>query len=399
MRRLIIILLLLIASVWGGVLAMRHPGFLLIVYQPWMVQMPLWFALISVLVFLGLFYFIIDSIDRVGFLWFRLKNWLHIRREHKAYSKTQAGLATLIEGRYKKAERLLLAGTKQSIDPLINYLSAARAAHKQGAYDRRDSYIQKAYEIAPKASLAIGLTQAELEAEQGQFEQAIATLTHLRQVSPRHPQVIKLLEKIYVRLGDWNSLKSLLPAMRKARVLNHHEYALFEKNIYCEIFHAASGKRLSDVRQIWNEVPRHLKKQPDIVLAYVTQLLQYVPVTGPETSKEIEELIRKILKHTFHPALANIYGRLHFTDLNRQLVIAGAWVNMYGQKPELLFILGSVCMRLQLWGKAKDYFSRCLAQGPNPRASLAYGRLLESLGEKDEAMQKYREGLSCEIGG
>ena len=104
----------------------------------------------------------IDSFDRMGFLWFRLKNWLHIRREHQSYSKTQQGLALLIEGRYKKAEKYLIAGVNQSIDPLINYLSAARAAQAQAAFDRRDHYIQKAYEVAPKARLAIGITQAEL---------------------------------------------------------------------------------------------------------------------------------------------------------------------------------------------------------------------------------------------
>jgi HemY protein len=204
-------------------------------------------------------------LHRVAFLWFRLKNWLHIRREHKSYSKTQQGLAALIEGRYKKAERLLLAGIKLSIDPLINYLSAARAAHEQGAFERRDHYIQQAYEVAPKAKLAIGLTLAELEADQGQLEQATATLTHLQEISPRHPQVLKLLEKIYVRLGDWQQLQALLPAMRKAKILNSHEYELFEKNIYCEIFLTASDKRLSDIRAMWEEVPRYLKKQPDVV--------------------------------------------------------------------------------------------------------------------------------------
>jgi HemY protein len=395
MRRLIIILLFLIASVWCGVLAIQHPGFLLIVYQPWMVQMPLWFAFISFLLFLGLFYILVDSIDRIGFLWFRLKNWLHLRREQKSFSKTQHGLAAFIEGRYKKSERLLLLGMKQSLDPLINYLFAARAAQQQKAFERRDSYIKKAYEIAPRANLAIGLVQAELESDQGQYEQAIATLTHLRELSPRHPKVLKLLEIIYVKLADWEHLKQLLPSMRKAKVITAEECDVFEKNIYCEIFRAASSKRLSDVRLIWSDVPRYLKKQPDVVCAYTTQLLQHAPVTGAETTKEIETLIRKCLKTEWHAGLATIYGKLILTDLNRQLVIAGAWLKMYGQKPELLFLLGKICAQLQLWGKAKDYFSNCLAQGPNPAASLAYGRLLESLGEKELAMQKYREGLNC----
>lgn len=393
MRRLIIILLFLVASVWLGMLAIRHPGFLLIVYQPWMVQMPLWFAILGFLLFFGLFYIVVDSIDRVGFLWFRLKNWLHIRREHKSYSKTQQGLAALIEGRFKKSEKLLLAGVNQSIDPLMNYLGAARAAYEQGGYARCDGYIQKAYEIAPKAKLAIGLTQAELEFKQNQLEKATATLTHLRTLSPNQPRVLRLLEKIYVRRGEWKNLQSLLSGLRKAKLLTADEAETFEKNIYCEMFRAAGDKRLSDVRLLWNEVPRHLKKQPDIVSAYVAQLFKHLPVTGSETSREIEELIRKVLKTTWHAELARIYGQLTFADYNRQLIIVGAWLKMYGQQAELLLLLGKCCAHLQLWGKAKDYFARCLALGPNAEVSLAYGRLLEALNEPQEAMQKYKEGL------
>ena len=88
-----------------------------------------------------------------------------------------------------------------------------------------------------------------------------------------------------------------------------------------------------------------------------------------------------------------IYSKFSFDNLNRQLVIAGAWLKIYGSKPEILLFLGKTCMQIQLWGKAKDYFERCLAQGPNPEAELDYGRLLEKLGENDEATASYREVL------
>lgn len=394
MRRLIIFLILLIASVWLGMEIIRHPGYLLLVYQPWMVQMPVWFALVSLILFLGLFYFLITGVDKINFLWFRLKNWLNLRREHKFYSKTQQGYAALVEWRFKKAEKLLLAGVNQSFEPLVNYLSAARAAHQQAAFDRRDDYIQKAYQAAPKADLAIGLTQAELEIEQDKFEQAAATLNHLREVSPRHPRVIKLLERIYAHKGDWKNLQSLLPAMLKAKLITKDEQEIFEKNIYCALFTESQDKRLSDVRLVWKDVPRRLKNNPDVVYAYVTLLLRHAPVTGVETTKEIEELIRKILKSQWDAKLAVVYGKLPLANLNRQLVIAGAWMKMYGPQPELLLLLGKLCLRLQLWGKARDYFEKCLAQGPNAEASLEYGKLLEQLGEEQEALQKYKEGLS-----
>ena len=75
MRSLIIFLFFLVLSVWLGLQAERHPGYLLLVYHHWMIQMPLWFVLISVIVIFALFYLLIDSIDRCQFLWFRLQNW------------------------------------------------------------------------------------------------------------------------------------------------------------------------------------------------------------------------------------------------------------------------------------------------------------------------------------
>lgn len=393
MLRLIIFLLFLILSVWFGLEIVRHPGYLLIVYQPWMVQMPIWFALLSAVIIFLLFYLVIDSIDRLQFMWFRLKNWLHIRREHKSYSKTQRGLATLIEGRWKKAEQLSLAGVNQSFEPLINYLAAAKAAHEQDGFDRRDAYIEKAYKVAPNAELAIGLTKAKFEFEQDQLEQAVATLTGLRQIAPRHPRVLRLLEKVYVRLGDWQNLQTLLPSMRKAKMLTPTEYELFEKNLYCEMLRNAHNKNANELQTMWNNIPRAQRKNPDVISEYVKQLLRPDNSPTKSTTDEVEELIRKGLKQNYQPDLARIYGNLPFANLNRQLVIVGAWLKMYGPKPELLLTLGKLCVRVQLWGKAKDYFEKCLEQGPNAEASLEYGKLLEYLNDPQEAIQVYRNGL------
>lgn len=389
MRRLILFLLFLVASVWFGLEMMRHPGYLLIVSQPWMVQMPLWFALITAFFTFLLFYFLLDSIDRFQFLCFRFKNWLRFRREQQSFSKTQQGLSCLIEARWKKAERLLLKGANQSSEPLINYLGAAKAAHELGAFDRRHAYIQKAYKIAPKADLAIGLTQAQLELSQDQLEQAEATLNYLRQQYPRHPRVLKLLERVYVRLADWKSLEELLPGMRKAKLINAEQMEHFEKNVYCEMLHDYTCKSIVELNQMWENIPRHIRKNPDVVYAYVKKLVAF---SG--SSKEMEDVIRRTLKHSWHAGLAQIYSTLPFDNLNRQLVIAGAWLKMYGQQPALLLLLGKLCVRVQLWGKAKDYFERCLSLGPHAEAALEYGKLLEQLGEMDEAMRVYREGLA-----
>jgi HemY protein len=400
MWRLFLFLLILIFSVWFGLEIVHHPGYLLLVYEPWTVEMPVWFALLTFLIFLGLFYLLITSIDHIRFLFYRFKNWLYFRREQKSYSKTQLGLTALIEGRWKRAEQLLIAGVNQTLDPLINYLAAAKAAHEQGAYDKRDVYIQKAYKIAPHAELAIGLTQAQLEFDQGQFEHAEATLNHLFETSPYHPGVLKLLEKIVVRLGDFDRLMKLIPNMRKAKVLDKEQAALFEKNLYAEMLNQTRIKSLEDLQKIWQEMPRSLRKDPNIIYLYTKQLLRFHaalktidPKRAIDVQKEAEDLIRKTLNHSWHEGLVNLYGTIQFKNVDRQLVIAGAWLKMYGERKALLLLLGKLCVEEKLWGKAKDYFEKCVAQGQNAACIFEYGKLLEQLGEMNAATQLYRNEL------
>lgn len=392
MYRLIIYLLILIASVWIGLTVVKHPGYLLIMYQPWMVQMPLWFAILATVIFFLFFYFLITSIDQIHLLFYRFKNWLRIRRQNISYTKTQQGLAALIEANWQSAIRLFLAGVSQTIEPLVNYLGAAKAAHELHDYEKRDQFIQKAYQIAPHADIAIGIVEAEFALEQDNLEQATAILNHLRQAQPKHPRVLRLLEKTYVRLSDWNNLLTLLPQLYKAKLLTKEQYEQFEKNIYCELLQTNHIQDRYALDKVWHDVPRAQKKNPVLVTAYVKQLLRF-----PNSSKEVEDLIRKILKHTYNAELVTIYSTLSFENINRQLALTGSWLKTYGDKPELLLLLGKLCVRAQLWGKAKDYFERCLSISPNPEAALEYGKLLEQLGEQEEALARYRESLTQEV--
>ncbi len=384
MRQLISLLIILAASVYLGVWLMQHPGTVTILMHPWLIEMPLWFALTALVVLLFIFYFCIDFIDHLQLMWFRIKNWWRFRREHRLSNKTQHGLTLLIEGRYKKAERLLLAGIHQSVDPLMNYLSAARAARELKANERSAEYLQKARKIAPHAELAIGLTEAEIDLTHEKPRHAAEILERLLKMSPRHPRILSLLEKAYVRLAEWQRLLALLPNMRKARILTSEQFALFEKNVYCEIIKNTENKTLPELEKLWYSLPRHVRKNPDVVLAYVKKLLQVSAFT------QIEELIRSTLRNHWQPELVAMYGTLPFVNLNRQLVIVGAWLKMYGDQQPLLLTLGRLCARIQLYGKAKEYFDRSLELGADRETLLTYAALLEELHETDAAMKKYR---------
>lgn len=57
----------------------------------------------------------------------------------------------------------------------------------------------------------------------GQLEQAHATLTRLRELSPKHPYVLKLLAKVLYRQEHWDTLLELLPELVKQNLLKNDD--------------------------------------------------------------------------------------------------------------------------------------------------------------------------------
>ncbi len=391
MRRFIIGIIILFFSVWLGLKIAKDPGLALFTYNDWSVEMPLWFAALCLLVLMLIIYFLVRFFDEIDTSFYRWKNWLRWRKKNKAYSKTNRGLIELIEGHWRTAENYLLEGIDQSDAPLINYLAAAKAAHERAAYDKRDAYLRQAHDLAPHADVAIGLTQAELQFDQGQLEQALATLNHLRTIAPLHGVVLKLLQKLYVRLADWKGLLKLLPSLRKAKLLTTEQLTLLELHVYQEILNGTANKTesIQTLHAYWATVPRHLQKNPALIACYVKQLLRY-----KEAASEIEELINRTLKKSWDSELVRIYGLLITENSKKQLAHAEKWLKLYPNQAVLLLTLGRLCMRCQLWGKARSYLEDSLKLEAIPDAYIEYGRLFEYLGDMPAAVQNYRDGLA-----
>lgn len=391
MRRFFCFLIILIFSVWIGVNVAKDPGYAVFAYGHWTAEMPLWFAVVAFIVVLLLMYAILRFFDGIDFSLYRWKNWLRWRRKYKSYSKTNRGLIELIEGHWRNAEYYLLEGVRQSDAPLINYLGAAKAAHEQHAYDKRDAYLRKAHDIAPQADVAIGLTQAQLQFEQGQLEQSLATLGHLRAVAPKQGFVLKLLERVYVRLGDWSGIIKLLPNLRKAKLITEEQVGQLEEKAYQESLRTAASKHegLLGIQRVWLSIPKKFQKDPALIYCYAKLVMLY-----PEMATDIEILLYKTVKRSWDKDLVRLYGLLETSDPKKQLAHAEHWFKQYGNQAVLLLTLGRLSMRCQLWGKARSYFEESLELQACPETYAEYGKLLEQLGELNNAVKSYRDGLA-----
>jgi HemY protein len=386
MRFLFAALLVLAATIGLTLVAQRDPGYVLLSYSGWSVETSLGLFLAALAIAFALLYFTIRLLAGTFHLPLRLGGWQRRRHAARARRRTNRGLIALAEGNWPRAERDLSRAAKTSDTPLINYLGAARAAQKQDAEDRRDQYLSQAYESMPDAELAVGLTQADVQLSQGQLEQALATLRHLRGIAPKHTYVLYLLKKLYEKLESWDDLHDLLPELRRHHILNPSELEALEHRV-CRMRLTLAGDSLESLQQYWETLPKALRHTPDLVHDYAARL---IPLNAEQ---QAEEILREALKKQWDPQLVRLYGQVRGADLNLQLTTAEHGLKEHENHPELLLALSRLCLHNQLWGKARSYLEASLGMEQRAETYCELGNLLQQMGETEKAAQHFRMGL------
>ena len=99
------------------------------------------------------------------------------------------------------------------------------------------------------------------------------------------------------------------------------------------------------------------------------------------------------LKQDWRATLVKLYGLVEGPDPSKQLQRAEGWLTERPDDADLLLTTARLCLRNELWGKARSYLETVLAVRPTPEAYQVYGRLLSQLGEADAAADAYKDGL------
>jgi HemY protein len=377
----IIIVVVLLLSAFGVHFLLADPGSVAIVFRGHLVQM-------SVPVFVGL------AIALVLALWVLHKIIVAPRRLGEAAGRYRSirsgqkltkGLIAVAEGNLARGERLLGRAASTSDSPLFNYLQAARAAHLQRKDERRDEWLRMAFQEAPEAANAVLLTQAEFQLDRGQHEQALATLRRVEEDTPDHAQALALMARLYYRLEDWDALAGLLPRLRKNAQVPAAKLDEWTSQVHKVALQKAADADVLDAA--WTAVPKKLRSETALREQYFEGLMR----VGLHDRAEKE--LTAALKSDWQGPLVRLFGLVQATDTTKQLKKAENWLKNRGEDPDLLLAAARLCLRNELWGKARSYLETVIGLRPTPEAYREYGALLTRLGEADAAADAYRDGL------
>lgn len=395
MFKFLIGLLILIVVVLGAILFIKEdPGFLLVKYGDYSIETSLAFGIIAVAIIALLVHFLFKVIVGIWHIPLSVKRQSQNRRFTKSRKLLNQGLIDLAEGRFAQAENNLIKLVDYSENPLIHYLAAARAAQLQGKHDARDSYLKAAHEAKPEAEIAIGVTQASLQLSHQQNEQALATLTHLRSIAPRHDHVIRLLARVHYQLEDWVALAELLPDIRKKKLLKDEKLKVMETVAYKGFLNiSADTDNRSSLDLAWDKMPKAVQADADILMHCVRL---YNKANWQLAGAE--QLIVKSLDRQWHDGLIETYGELSASDPTNQLKQAEKWLADYGENESLLLALGRICIRAKLWGKAQGYLEASIGVNATPPACFALAELFsQHLQQQDKSSDYYKKGLELSL--
>ena len=377
----ILVVLALLVSVIAANALLADPGYVAISIRGYLIEMSVPVLLLALVVLLAAVWFALKLLAAPR----RIGEAAGRYRAGRAGEKLTAGLIEVAEGNYAKGEKLLARGAITSVTPLFSYLQAARAAHLQGEDKRRDEWLKLAYEQSPEAASAVLLTQAEFQIDRGQYEQALATLRQLEENASDHSYTLALLGRLYYRLEDWDELGRILPQIEKQGRVGSTTVDKWAIKVHGEALRQATDP--GEVDAAWKKVPRRLKSSVELVETWIDALVRI-----GESERAEKELV-SLLKKDWRGPLVERYGLVEGADAARQLKQAEDWLSRHADDPDLLLATARLCLRNELWGKARSYLETVLSLRPSPEVYREYGHLLNQLGEGDRAAEAFREGL------
>ncbi|MEI7866851.1 MAG: heme biosynthesis HemY N-terminal domain-containing protein [Candidatus Methylumidiphilus sp.] len=394
MRRALLYLFGCLVAVGATVFALRYvsshggSGYVIVGIGQWSVESSLLFTGVLLAVTFVLLYFAVRLIVTAISLPKILKQRGFEQRSKRSQEALLTGLIESAEGNFETAEKHLIRHAANSGVPLINYLTAARAAQSRGALEQRDEYLKLAQETMPEAELAIGLTKVELQLSNQQFEEALESLTQLDKIAPSHAAVLKLMHQAYANLADWQGLSLIIPQLKSNKVMMEAEIKLLETETFCSLIKQKTEARDAvALRNLWLEIPGHIRKSSGVLQLYCAAMIE----AGAEV--EVEPLVRQAIGTEWSETLIVLYGCIHMPDTVDQLVKGEAWLKAHPKDAILLRVLGKLSLRAGLLDKAASYLKASLAAEPSVEAYQLMGDVLMKENDPLSACQFFRNGL------
>ncbi len=377
MRKLITFMIIVALTLLAALVTpwlIEDPGYFYFRFAGYEVEMRLIVAFGLLVVFIVAFWLVVYFMRMPK----NVARSLSSKRSRKSFAK---GLLALSEGKWKAAEKLLLQSTNNSPTPELGYMAAARAAVAQNAIEQAFGYLDEA-ESHTDNPLTIDLTRCELWIKIGENRQAIELLQRILRSYPNNPRALSLMLQASQNAENWPQLQAILPKVEKLAILPQDKAAvLTHHSIEQQLKQATSADQL---QAQWDGLHKNDKATYRYVYAYAENGMKL----------GMHEAVAQVTEHAlvgnFSQELLEIWRQLDL-DHQHQLKVAEKWLKKHADNGHLYQILGDLCLRNKLWGKAYEYLQKSLDIEPSAKTYEFMARYFDAVDEPENALRAYRK--------
>ena len=378
MRALIAFLLIAAAAVTLALLFRLNTGYVLFVAPPYRVELSQnAFIIIAVLAFFAL-YMLVRAGVRLSRLPAEVRESRRRRQFERFRSKQDAAVVALIEGRHGKARQFAQEALAIPHSTPVAALVGARAALETRDYAAAAAMLDRPDTREAKLAVPRLMLEAELALERGQPADALARLAELRREAGLHTAAQRLELRALTAAGRPAEVPALVDQLVKRKVYDAQQGELLRASAHAETL-ASLAHDAAGLRAYWARVPEADRLQPKVARAAAKSFLEL------GSDREAADILARCLERTWDSGLAVLYAECRAPDATRQLETAERWLVAHNQDASLLYALGRLCERSELWGKAQTYLEASLALDNHWRAHVALADLFTKLDRPDEA--------------
>lgn len=385
-------LLVLTLAVALAVFLRETSGNVLVMVNDLRIEVSLAFAVMSlVMLFVGL-YVLLRLLSWLIAIPSRLRAWNDRRVSKKEHELLEQGWTELLEGRYSHAEKdltRLFDQTRSANRQVLAALSAARAAHALGEFERRDQLIARARETANTDTAlneAVITAAADLYLDQGEPQLALDSLLPLQQSGARHVHTLRLLLRAYRQLNQHEKVFELTRSLSRRTALPASEASQMITTAAAALIRA--GQHDDSWRKIWKELKTEERTAADVALA---------AAEANESLGQFDEaaaILEQAIVVSYDPRLLSAYARSDAKHVARRLEKAESWLEKRPEDPDLLATLGTLCLQGQIWGQAEHYLQRSVARRNDARVHALLGSLYDRLNRPQDATRHWRKATA-----
>ena len=383
-------LLLIVALAAGIAYTARHyPGEVIVNVASYRVTMKLFVVVLlllaTVAVLIGLWRLYATMVGLPE----RWRDWRSQKRENRSLSALQTATLALHEGRWAHADKAAKIAARHPQAAGLAALLGAASAHAQNKPHQATDWLGQLDSLDDKADFADAkaLQNADMALAQGD---ASAALTHLDGVSAqlrKHSERYQALRvSAHAAANHWHEVLQISLDKKWQVPLATKSHWQSQAIIGLSNDETSSASYLT---ALYKDMPDDVRANDDVITAYAKALIR------TEALGHARRVIEEAQRDTWRPQLLKLYTQASDAEsLTAQLKMLDAWEKqrqaLNQPDAQLHLATGQLCLKAQIWGRAKESFADSIAIRPTAQAHYGLAQAYRAMDDVARAQEEER---------